>query len=909
MSLSVLVTNELPHGCENVSSPLLTLFQEYTRATNGKTFLPFEHQAQTFQAVTDDQEVFLVAGTAAGKTLAVAIPLFHKLWSGRIRKILLMYPTIALMEDQRRVIDTLAQFTNLEVGQIQGGMSRSKLVEALNKQIILATPDSVYWFFHKNIKYSGLLIYGLALIDEFVLDEAHLFNGLMLRNFELFWRRIELLARDLGKSPRLHILTATPTEALKRLSKGQEIRGQSKCEDVRVEFRTCNRFDRNSQMVQVINELLTSGHRKVLAVCNSARITHQLFESYKVNDTTTIPIEHRLKFGKMTLGSMTEWLEKSGVETELIDTLSKHLMCGEDIVLDDIPENSVLNLPLQDVVAHVAEILDRQCWRVKRALWEKSQHTDGTWESLLNNRPLPCHIIGILRKRLLNASNIDEQQAVVDEWLTNTIEKVGNISQDPISCVASEFSALTQEFILVGLDIQLSTLLTKRLTFEIKADPAQISARRLSHRPIYLHWLNWAAGKENADKIRETIKVGLSSGELKAECRHIGLWKGTDVPIIVYSGSMSKIARTGLIDVFADLESAVLISTSAVEVGVDFHADSLITEECEGNSFLQRLGRIGRHGKDGQVITLVSGDTYSALVSLDQTSINRQDFSNKIIAIFPQRNYAAGSQWLDANHYLVNEQLGNIGKRLNNAIPDLVKARPMAEVLRSTGVQLSFGLRCTMPQITLLDGVTKDPFYLLRYIDDNDLIPADSPSEIARAKKWFTNLIFQSADFDVIVDLDKTLNASEHLFIIHSGQLKAFHEWGIGSRHLCNLIEIENVSRDQIQPLHFLLLHGDVYLSRLVREMPTPEPVQDREQSPLFLPNQTYLVLWGWKSSEETNSLLKLAGVADWEELFYDEYRLKQDWNQAMVIIEKMTGACFSAYKELVNYANNQTQK
>ncbi|MCL6520494.1 MAG: hypothetical protein K6T99_11760 [Armatimonadetes bacterium] len=204
----------------------------------------------------------------------------------------------------------------------------------------------------------------------------------------------------------------------------------------------------------------------------------------------------------------------------------------------------------------------------------------------------------------------------------------------------------------------------------MNADPAQLPTSSFSHRPVYLRWLEWLVEKDEADKIREAVKAGLDSGELDIDCRHIGLWKDTDVPVIIYSGSMAKQAREGLINVFTDLERAVLISTSAVEVGVDFDADVLITEECEGNSFLQRFGCVGRHGKGSKVITFVSGDVYSELGGLDKKKISREDFSAKIVGAFPCRNYASASQLLDASHYLINEQLGRIGERLN-AVADL----------------------------------------------------------------------------------------------------------------------------------------------------------------------------------------------------------------------------------------------
>jgi DEAD/DEAH box helicase domain-containing protein len=908
MPLSVLVTNQPSITDDNVPQPSLKLFHEYYRATGGQAYSPFQHQAQAFRLITEDQEAFMVAGTAAGKTLAIAIPLFHKLKTGRIRKVLLMYPTIALMEDQRLVMDRLAKITGLEVGQLQGGMSRTKLISALNKPVILATPDEVYWFFRKNVKYSGLLIYGLALVDEFVLDEAHLFNGLMLRNFEHLWQRVKVLANCLGKSPRLHILTATPSDDLKRLSGAQTIPGKSKCNDVRVEFRPCGRFDRADQIADAVSAALASGQHKVLVVCNSARMAHQLFEQYKVSDTSTIPVEHRLRFGKAKLGDLVRWLEKTSVGKELVEEVSARLVREEDVVLADVPGGTTLSLSLQDIVAHTTEVLERQCWQVKRALWENKQRTGETLQSLLSNRPLPCCIVTAVHNCLERETEVEKQQAILDEWLADTVERLSNVTDETIRCEAREFAALTEAFVSAGLDEQLAALLTKRLSFEMKADSAQLPARSLSHRPVYLRWLDWMVEDDKAHRLREAVKSGLESDELDVECRHIGLWKGADVPVIVYSGSMAKQAREGLINVFADLDRAVLISTSAVEVGVDFHADTLITEECEGNSFLQRFGRVGRHGTGSEVIVFVSGDVCAMLNALDQTEISREDFSSKILTTFPRRTYATRSQLLDASHYLVNEQLGRIGEKLN-AIPDLVQAKPIAEQLRTASIQLNFGLRSTAPQITLRDGVTKDPFYLLRYVDDEDLRPADSPFEVARATTWFTSLIFQRAQFDVTVDLEETLKASQHLFILQRGQPnpRVFSSRGIGFHHLCGLLK--SVPWDKNQSFYYLLLHGDVYLSRSDRETPHPEPVRDREQNPLFIPNQTYMVLWGWTDSEAIRALFEGAGIADWEELQFDWDRLKQDWNKAMVILENTTGACFAAYKELLDHVGLQIQE
>lgn len=909
MPVSFTVTNQPPERVEldGTALPLVELFQSYTQAKDGRHYPLFRHQAEVFNLLMQDKEIFLVAGTAAGKTLAIAVPIFYKLATGRIRKALFMYPTVALMEDQRRVMDELARLTGLEVGQLQGGMSRTELIASLNKPVILATPDEVYWFFRKNVKYSGLLIYGLALVDEFVLDEAHLFNGLMLQNFRHLWQRVKTLASYLAKTPKLHVLTATPTRELRLLNGANPIFGRSKCSDVQVEFRASGRFDRAEQIVGAVNEVLDAGQRKVLVVCNSARMAHQLFEKYKVREASAIPVQHRLKFGKVALGALNKWLEKTGIEKELVDELNRRLFREEDVVLADVPDGIVLSLSLEDVIRYTAEILERQCWRIKRALWERTQQPTETWESLLNNRPLLCRIIAVLRKRLEGTAEVEKQQTIVDEWLTNTIEKLGETADNPISCKAKELTELTDAFVNSGLDRELASLLTKRLSFQmtLTADPARLPARNLSDRPIYLRWLDWAVGKDKAAKLREVVRSGIESGELDVDCRHIGLWKGTDVPVIVYSGSMARHAREGLIDVFSDLDQAVLISTAAVEVGVDFQADTLITEECGGSSFLQRFGRVGRHGSNSKVIVFVSGDVYAALGELNNARINREDFSARITEVFPRRNYAVVSQLLDASHYLVNEQLGRIGEQLNVA-PDLEAAEPIADQLRAADIQLGFGLRSTMPQITLRDGVTKAPFYLLCYVDDEDLRPADSPFEVARAKTWFTSLIFQRAKFDVVVNLIETLKASNHLFILQGEKLNTFSGKRIGLHHVGKLLE--NVKWSEKQPLYLILLHGDVYLSRIDRdlEMPTDEPVKDAEGNLLFIPNQTCLVLWGWKDAEETRRLLEGAKVANWEELYYDWNRLRFEWAKAMVILENMTGACFAAYKELVDYVSSR---
>ena len=87
MPLTIRVTNQPTDTDANVEQPLLELLRVYA----GQKCVPFHHQAEVFRLIAEGQEVFLVAGTAAGKTLAIAVPLSEKLRTGCIRKVLFIY--------------------------------------------------------------------------------------------------------------------------------------------------------------------------------------------------------------------------------------------------------------------------------------------------------------------------------------------------------------------------------------------------------------------------------------------------------------------------------------------------------------------------------------------------------------------------------------------------------------------------------------------------------------------------------------------------------------------------------------------------------------------------------------------------------------------------------------------------
>ncbi len=75
------------------------------------------------------------------------------------------------------------------------------------------------------------------------------------------------------------------------------------------------------------------------------------------------------------------------------------------------------------------------------------------------------------------------------------------------------------------------------------------------------------------------------------------------------------------------------LGTSAIEVGVDFRCDYLLFEALEAASFLQRFGRVGRHGP-GKAIVLVPPNAFQAMSTLP-AAINRATFEERIHAWYP----------------------------------------------------------------------------------------------------------------------------------------------------------------------------------------------------------------------------------------------------------------------------------
>ena len=97
------------------------------------------------------------------------------------------------------------------------------------------------------------------------------------------------------------------------------------------------------------------------------------------------------------------------------------------------------------------------------------------------------------------------------------------------------------------------------------------------------------------------------------------------------------------------LKSDLLIATSTVDVGVDFHINFLVFESRDAGTFLQRLGRLGRHNDDGRGHTFTTYQAHALVptfilerlfpAKLTPDGIyNREELAVAIRDVYPSHN-------------------------------------------------------------------------------------------------------------------------------------------------------------------------------------------------------------------------------------------------------------------------------
>ena len=165
----------------------------------------FSHQAETYRLLQQGQNVIITTPTASGKTGAFFPAIFGALEADPAATALLVYPLVALGQDQREKLDEFAARGGFPwgIGEFQGGTA-AQAAFAPGVRMVTATPDKLHWQLG-----NPLVRWFLAQLRFLVLDEAHTYRGGFGSEVAGMLRRLLSLARALGASPQVILSTAT----------------------------------------------------------------------------------------------------------------------------------------------------------------------------------------------------------------------------------------------------------------------------------------------------------------------------------------------------------------------------------------------------------------------------------------------------------------------------------------------------------------------------------------------------------------------------------------------------------------------------------------------------------------------------------------------------------------------------
>ncbi len=140
---------------------------------------PYAHQAQAIDALLHGQDVVVVTPTASGKSLIYLVPLFDALLQDSQARGLLLFPTKALAQDQRRKIEEWLSVLHLPtdlVGVYDGDTpSHERTRVRKHARLLITNPDMLH---------HGILPHHTRWVDLWrglryiVLDEIHTYRGI-----------------------------------------------------------------------------------------------------------------------------------------------------------------------------------------------------------------------------------------------------------------------------------------------------------------------------------------------------------------------------------------------------------------------------------------------------------------------------------------------------------------------------------------------------------------------------------------------------------------------------------------------------------------------------------------------------------------------------------------------------------
>ncbi|WP_457751415.1 DEAD/DEAH box helicase [Thermococcus sp.] len=249
-------------------------------------FTLYSHQVEALKKLYSGKNVVVTTPTASGKSEIFRLAIFDSYLSNPCATYLLIYPTRALINNQREKFGLhnaifyrlTGKFVRSEIltGDVPWEERRGLLREKPN--VIFTTPDMLHYNILRRWKDYEWLLRNLCYL---VVDELHVYRGVFGSNAAYLFRRLDFRLRKLGSRPQIIALSATlrnPREFAGKLFRKdfEEVKGSGNPFPRRylVLFEPRNLDER--QLLRAVVEGLTAKGIKTLVFFDSRKGTEKL---------------------------------------------------------------------------------------------------------------------------------------------------------------------------------------------------------------------------------------------------------------------------------------------------------------------------------------------------------------------------------------------------------------------------------------------------------------------------------------------------------------------------------------------------------------------------------------------------------------------------------------------------------
>ena len=168
------------------------------------------HQAEAIEHARAGRNPLVVTGTASGKSLCYLVPILERLLGDPDARILLLFPTKALCQDQFRGFSGALKAAGLEdvLAGVYDGDTPSTLRRKLREcgRVVFSNPDMLHaGLMPQHSRWAEFL----ADLRLLVIDELHVYSGIFGSNAANLFRRFFRLCAHYGSDPRIVAASAT----------------------------------------------------------------------------------------------------------------------------------------------------------------------------------------------------------------------------------------------------------------------------------------------------------------------------------------------------------------------------------------------------------------------------------------------------------------------------------------------------------------------------------------------------------------------------------------------------------------------------------------------------------------------------------------------------------------------------